>query len=156
MRAFTGLIGLAALALPMPALAQNAAVEAPIKAFADAFNKGDMVAAAALHDKSVTIVDEVAPYSWSGPNGFAGWLEALGKETSALGKTDEAVAFGAPTRELVEGAQAYAIVPVTYTYKQKGVAMVEKAQITFTLHRTASGWKISGWTWTGPDPSPVG
>jgi ketosteroid isomerase-like protein len=155
MNVLTGLIGLAALALPLPALAQDAAVEAPIKAFADAFNKGDMAAAAAQHDKSVTIVDEVAPYIWSGQGAFAGWLAALGKETSSLGKTDEAVAFGAPTRELVDGAQAYAIVPVTYTYKQKGAAMVEVAQITFTLRKGAAGWKISSWTWTGPDPSPA-
>ena len=115
MKVFTGLLGLAAMVVPMPALAQDAAVEAPIKAFADAFNKGDMAAAAAQHDKSVTIVDEVAPYIWSGQGAFAGWLAALGKETSSRGKTDEAVAFGAPTRELVDGSQGYAILPVTYT-----------------------------------------
>ena len=149
------MIGLAALALPLSALAQDAVVEAPIKAFADAFNKGDMAAAAAQHDKSVTIIDEVAPYSWSGTGAFAGWLAALGKESSSLGRTDEAVAFGAPTRELIDGAQAYVIVPATYSYKQKGVAMLEVAQITFTLHKGAAGWKISSWTWTGPDPSPV-
>src|SRR3569623_173623 len=127
MKVFTGLIGVAAMVVPLPALAQDAAGEAPIKAFADAFNMGDMAAAAAQHDKSVTIVDEVAPYIWSGQGAFAGWLAALGKETSSLGKTDAAVAFGAPTRELVDGAQGYAIVPVACACERKGAARVEVA-----------------------------
>ena len=47
------------------------------------------------------------------------------------------------------------IVPSTYTYKQKGVAMRETAQMTFTLKKGANGWLIHGWTWTGPKAQKV-
>jgi hypothetical protein len=44
---------------------------------------------------------------------------------------------------------------VVYHFKQKGVAMSETAQMTLTLEKGASGWKISGWAWTGPDAAVV-
>ena len=41
----------------------------------------------------------------------------------------------------------------TFTFKQKGVAMHEVSQMTFTLKKEATGWLITGWTWTGPRPT---
>jgi len=149
------MIGLAGLALPMPALAQNAAVEAPIAAFANSFNKGDIPGARATHETLVTITDEVAPYHWAGPGAFDAWLAALGADSAAKGVTDESVTIGKATRTLVSGAQAYVIVPAVYRFKQKGVAMSETAQFTFVLHQEGTRWKIRGWTWTGPDATPV-
>jgi len=55
----------------------------------------------------------------------------------------------------VSGQTAYVVVAATYTFKQKGVAMREPAQMTFSLAKEAAGWKIAGWTWTGPDPVPA-
>ena len=52
------------------ATANDAGVDATIKAFAAAFNKGDMKAAKALHVAAPTIIDEVAPHYWSGPAAF--------------------------------------------------------------------------------------
>jgi hypothetical protein len=155
MKAFTGLIGLAALALPLPALAQDAAVEAPIEAFVGAFNKGDVPAAKATHEKLTIIIDEIAPYSWAGPTAFDNWLAALAADAAAKGITDESVTISKPTRELVSGADAYVVVPAIYRFKQKGVAMSETAQFAFALHKSEAGWKIRGWTWTGPDATPV-
>jgi len=149
------MIGLAGLALPMPALAQNAAVEAPIEAFAAAFNKGDIPAARATHETMATITDEVAPFHWTGSGAFNGWLAALAADSAATGKTEESVTIAKPTREIVTGASAYVIVPAVYRFKQKGVAMSETAQFTFVLHQEGTRWKIRGWTWTGPDATPV-
>ena len=155
MKAFTALIGLACVALPLPALAQDAAVEAPIEAFVGAFNKGDVPAAKATHEKLAIIIDEVAPYSWAGPAAFDNWLAALATDAAARGITDQSVTISKPTRELVSGTDAYVVVPAVYRFKQKGVAMSEAAQFAFTLHKSATGWKIRGWTWTGPDATPV-
>lgn len=150
-----GLIGLACLALPLPAMAQDAAVEAPIETFVAAFNKGDVPAAKATHERLAMIIDEVAPYSWAGPTAFDGWLAALAADSAAKGITDESVTISKPTRELVSGADAYVVVPAVYRFKQKGVAMAEVAQFAFTLHKGESGWKIRSWTWTGPDATPA-
>ena len=76
-------------------------------------------------------------------------------DAKAKGITEPGVSIGAPTRELVTGDHAYVIVPSVYTFKQKGVAMREAAQMTFALVKTAGGWKIASWTWTGPDPMPA-
>jgi len=62
------------------------------------------------------------------------------------------VTISAPTRVESSGDSAYVIVPAVYSYKEKGVAMRETAQMTFVLKKGTSGWLIHGWTWTGPKP----
>ncbi len=149
---------LAALSAASAASAANPQVEAPIHNFIDAFNRGDVPAAGRTHAKDASIIDEVPPYIWKAPDAFTKWVADLTAYDAAMGITDEHVTLGPVTRELVTGPpdhqSAYVIVSATYTFKQKGVAMREPAQMTFAL-RDNDGWRISGWTWTGPDPTPV-
>ncbi|MFD1610191.1 DUF4440 domain-containing protein [Sphingomonas tabacisoli] len=137
-----------------PTSAADPAVEAPIRTFLEAFNRGDVTAAAATHVASgVSIVDEVAPYHWSS---FQDWLGALDKETKDGGLTEQSVIVTGPTvREQVSGDSAYVIMPVRYAFKARGRAMREDAQMTFVLTKVTGSWKIANWTWTGPDPKPV-
>ena len=138
-----------------PALAADPAVEAPIQQFITAFNKGDMAGAAATMNVRVSIIDEVAPFQWRGPDAFARWGAALAADSNARGYSNESVTLGTPSRELVSGVNAYVIVPATYAFTQKGVKMAEVSQITFTLMKVDAAWKITGWTWTGPEASVV-
>jgi len=135
----------------------DAAVMAPITTFMAAFNKGDMAGAAATHaaEADLVIVDEVAPYVWHGPQAFQNWAAALGAADAKAGNTDQKVVIAKATRVEMAGDAAYVVVPAVYTFKEKGVAMRESAQMTFTLKKAASGWLIHGWTWTGPKPSKV-
>jgi len=144
-------LGLAAA----PALAADPAVEAPIQQFITAFNKGDTAGAAATMAPRVSIIDEVAPFQWRGPDAFARWGAALAADSKTKGYSNESVTLGTPSRELVSGANAYVIVPATYSFTQKGVKMAEVSQITFTLMKVDTAWKITGWTWTGPEASVV-
>jgi len=146
----TGMFGFVSIAQ-----ARDAAVEAPIQQFVAAFNKGDSAGAAATMAARVSIIDEVAPFQWRGPDAFARWGAALEADSKAKGNSDESVAIGAPTREIVSGANAYVIVPATYAFTQKGVKMAEVSQLTFTLWKVDGAWKITGWTWTGPEASVV-
>jgi len=148
----TGMLFLAAAPV---AHAGDAGMEATIRQFADAFNKGDMKTAKALHVAAPIIVDEIAPYSWSGPKAFDSWGADLGKAEAAEGKSGGKVTIGAPTRENIAGDHAYVVAPTTYTFLQKGQIMRETSQITMVLAKDASGWKIASWTWTGPDAKPV-
>ena len=44
-------------------------VMAPVRVFVDGFNKGDMKAAAqALSPAGLSIIDDVPPHVWAGPN----------------------------------------------------------------------------------------
>jgi ketosteroid isomerase-like protein len=139
----------------VPALAADPAVEAPIQQFVTAFNKGDGAGAAATMAPRVSIIDEVAPFQWRGPDAFARWGAALAADSKAKGYSAESVTLGAPSRELVSGSNAYVIVPATYSFTQKGVKMAEVSQMTFTLMKVDTAWKITGWTWTGPEASVV-
>ena len=132
-------------------------VMAPINKFLEAFNKGDTAGAAATHaaEADLVIIDEVPPFHWSGPKAFQTWAADLEGDSKKNGMTDEKVTIGAPTRVETAGDSAYVIVPSTFSFKQKGVAMRETAQMTFTLKKGAGGWLIHGWTWTGPKPRKV-
>lgn len=143
------------LAFAPLAHANDAAVDATIRQFAIAFNKGDLKAAKALHIAAPTIIDEVAPHYWSGPKAFDDWGADLAKSEAAEGKSGGQVLVGVPTREVVSGDHAYVVTPTTYTFQQKGMTMRETAQMTLVMDRQASGWKIASWTWTGPEAKPV-
>ena len=149
------LTGALLLAFAPGAWAGDAGVDAVIRQFADALHAGDMKAAKALLAKRVIIFDDTAPYYWGGSNAMENWLADRGKETTADGVTDGDAVLGQITREVVSGNHAYVIVPATYSYKQKGVAMRQPSQLTYILNKDASGWKIASWTWTGPEATPV-
>lgn len=130
---------------------------APIKKFIDSFNKGDMAGAAATHaaGADLTIIDEVAPHLWRGPQAFQAWSADLAADGERRGLTDPIVTISNPTREEVNGNHAYVVVPAVYTFKERGVAMQEKAQFVVVLQKGAEGWLIHGWAWVGPKPEPV-
>ena len=132
------------------ASAKDAAVEAPIKAMMVGFNTGDIAAVKALHVAAPTIVDEIAPFRWSGPNAFDSWLGDLGKSEAAEGKTKGVVWFGTPVREEVVGDHAYVVTPCSYTYTQKGKRFRESGLATFVLVKVGADWKIESWTWASP------
>ena len=129
---------------------------APVHQFIDSFNKGNQkAAAAAFAPTSLAIIDEVAPHVWIGPTALSDWARDLVANDQGLGFTGEAVALGAPTREVVSGDRGYVVVPVVYTYKEHGVAMREAAQMTYALQKGSGGWLIAGWTWVGTTPAAV-
>ena len=130
-------------------------VIAPIQKFIDSFNKGDSAGAAATHaaEADLAIIDEVQPFLWRGPRAFQQWSTNLDNDATKRGVTDPMVKLGTPTRTEVNGDQAYVVIPAVYTFKERGVAMRESAQMTFALRKGPGGWLIHGWTWTGPKPT---
>lgn len=154
-KAFLGLIA-SVLLIPAAFAAAPGDVTAPIKQFIDGFNTGDVKSAyAAYATGTITIIDEFAPHRWIGPNAAHQWAADYDKHAAATGVTDGVVKLGEPTRSVVDGDSAYVIVPGLYTYKEKGKATAEEGQFAFVLRGGPSGWKISGWTWTGQTPHPA-
>ena len=132
----------------------DAQLMAPIQKFIDSFNKGDMAGAAATHAASadLAITDEVPPFLWTGAQALKAWSTDLEADAKKRGITEPMVTIKAPTRTESTADQAYVVVPAVYTFKERGVAMREAAQITFALKKGASGWLIHAWSWTGPKP----
>lgn len=147
-----------ALALAVPAGAAPAAtpeLAAPIRQFVDAMNRGDLRTAKAATTADLTLTDDVPPFVWQGRGAFDAWIADLGKRDSAAGIAAQKVAIRAPSREIVAGDAAYLVVPASYSFTEKGVPLRAAVQMTFALRKTAAGWKIAGWTFTGPAPKPV-
>jgi SnoaL-like protein len=135
----------------------NAELMAPIQQFIDSFDKGDAAGAASTHSATadLSILDEVPPYAWHGAQAFQTWAKDLDQDSKKNEITDQMVKISPATRVEMSGDQAYVIVPAVYTFKQRGVAMREAAQMTFVLKKGSGGWLIHGWVWTGPKPSPA-
>lgn len=126
---------------------------APIHQFIDSFDKGDEKnAAKAFAPGSVSIIDEVPPHLWVGPHALQQWAKDLAAASGKDGLTDEAVTLGIAAREDINGDRGYVVVPAIFSFKQKGTAMREPAQMVYALKRSAGHWLIIGWTWTGGTP----
>ena len=145
------------LGAPASAQTADAEVMAPIQKFIDSFNKGDGATAAATHaaGTDLVIIDEVPPYVWRGAKAFQSWSTDLESDAKKNGITEPMVTLGAATRIEKSGDQSYVVVPAVYTFKQRGTAMREAAQMTVVLKKGTTGWLIHGWTWTGPRPRPA-
>jgi ketosteroid isomerase-like protein len=150
------LLVLCAGLLLLAARAQAQDVNAPIHKMLGAFNSGDMKALADCYASGdISIIDEVAPFRWTGAHANDAWLADLDKHDKANGVSDAKVKYGATTRTEIEGDSAYAVVSVSYAFNQKGKPMAEEAHMTFALHREAGAWKIASWVWSGNKPHPA-
>ena len=142
-----------------PAMAANAEVEAPIHQFIDATNKGDTKTAAAAFLPSVAIMDLVPPRSiWQGDGAFAAWAAdaaAWEKRERAAGLSDPRLVLGDVITEVVTGDKAYVVADTTFDFRQRGVAMRGVARSTYSLSKTANGWKIAGFSWAWGPVVPV-
>lgn len=140
----------AALLFAVPAFAEdNAEVMAPIHAFLDGMDSGNIPMAAAAFTTSPTILDEVPPFHFSGATAFMDWGQAYGKDSAANGDTEGKLTLTGVQRVRVSGDNAYVVATGDYSFKRKGTPMVEHASITFALDKTASGWKIASWAFGG-------
>lgn len=123
----------------------EAAAFAPMHQFADGMNAGDLKKAAAAYTPSADIIDEFAPHHWAS---FSDWAKDAGSFFKANGTTDLHIALSAPSNKEVAADYAYAVVPTTLTYSTHGKPTVEKGLFTFSLAKTADGWRITGWAWS--------
>jgi len=134
----------AASAAPTPA--------GTVRAFVDAFDSGDLAAAAATQSPDVTIVDEVAPFVWKAPGAFQAWGGALMADAKAKGQSGNRVTLGDVIRADEHGDSAYVVMAATYSYEENGAAMSEPARMVFALARSGGDWKITAWAWAGDPP----
>jgi hypothetical protein len=151
------LAGLAAAAaaalLAQPALAADTAgMMKAANGFIEATNQGQ--AGEQYYVASPSIVDEVAPHHWSGPNAVKSWWTAVGAWAKANGASDMVVKLGAPTRAEQTGEHGYLVAPAVFTYKLKGKAEREEAAMSFALDHSKSGWRIASWAWAGGPTKP--
>jgi hypothetical protein len=143
-------VAVAALLIAPMASARDAGIATTIRTMMDGFNKGDIAAVKSVHVTNPTIVDNVAPFAWSGAGSFDKWLGDLARSEAAAGKSDGNVWFGDAVDEQIAGDHAYAVTPSSYTYKQGGRTMRESGFMAFVLVKEGTMWKVASWTWASP------
>jgi len=136
----------------LAAASEQSDAMATVNQFVNGFNHHDVKAALAACAEQASIIDDFAPYHWSGPGGCSAWVDAYHAWAKQNGVTDAIVTLGRPRDVEVVGDMAYVVVPADFAYKQNGKPTRGEtgAMFTLVLHKGASGWLITAWTWSHP------
>ena len=130
----------------------SADIESAVSAFVEEVNRGKFDAARARFTHDATIVEDIAPYRWRGPDAGAKWLTAMAANAERLAVTEVVMDLGAPQRIEVEGTAGYAVFAGTVRLTKVDQTLLEAGLLTFALERHADRWLIAALTWTGERP----
>ena len=120
----------------------------------DKFNGGDVEAFVGAHRDGALIIDEFAPYSWSGSKSVKTWLDAYDADAAKRGISNGRMDYEKPIQANSDGSSAYVVLPTLYSFEQNGRKMAGKGSMTFVMAKTGDAWKISSWTYSGATPTP--
>jgi ketosteroid isomerase-like protein len=93
------------------------------------------------------IVDEFAPYHWTGPTAHADWYAGLQKGLAQSHASDLALALAAPDQLSVNGDKGYAVFPTVITDHERGKTVNEHGQFAFALEKSNGAWHVTSWAW---------
>jgi ketosteroid isomerase-like protein len=142
-----------ALAVPVHAAPADDALSS-LTSWLDKFNAGDMNAFYAGHADNAVIIDEFAPYVWTGAKVAQTWAQDYDADAKARHISDPRMDYAAPVRAESDGKSAYIVLPTVYRIKLEGRSMSAAGTMTFVMSNTAGGWKIASWTYAAPEPAP--
>lgn len=129
-----------------------AELQGVIYAFIEEVNGGNIPAALARLTAEVCIVEDLAPFRWSGPTAGGEWLAAMAANGERMGVSAIVMTPGEPRRVEVEGEHGYCIIPGRVTLQGPDVSLAEEGLITFAMRAEGGRWMISALTWTGDRP----
>jgi hypothetical protein len=148
------------LMLAAPAAAETDAPMAPVLRLVDAINRGAASPPAGVFTDDCVVLDDFAPYRWSGrTNGF-GWYAALLGATpgdrSAFLALHGTLLVGAPQFSRITGETAYFVLPGVFSFNTDPQTRVRQTSSWIITERLVAGhWLISGHAWgiTGESPA---
>jgi ketosteroid isomerase-like protein len=100
-----------------------------------------------------SIIDNFAPYYWTGPGFQAAWIKGFSDGVSQGGLKNLRVRVKKALQVLITGDAAYATCPVKVSWTAKGKRWNEDGIWTMALKQTDAGWRIVSWAWGGPAPT---
>jgi hypothetical protein len=127
---------------------EKADVMAAVHKVVDAFNKGDSHAFLAACAEETSIVDEIPPHEWHGAGGCSKWMADYGVFVEKQRVANAVTTLGHPRRIQIDAETAYVVIPAKCDYTQEGKPVHENVIVTLSLHKTASRWQLTGWTWS--------
>ena len=134
--------------------ADDSAIMTPVNGFIEATGKAaDINRAASYWTANQSMVDEFAPYHWTGPNAVRNWWAGFLADSKKSGATDAVVVTTARPHILQTATHAYVVQPARVELKVKGKPVAINGLLTFALDRTKAGWKIASCAWSD-QPAP--
>jgi len=121
--------------------------KADITAVLNQWNDADTAKSVATCAPDAAVIDDVPPFEWHGPNACSNWAKDFESWAQKEGVTDAIGTIGNPRQLIISGDRAYAVVPTTFAFTEKGKPVKITATTTFALHKTAAGWRITAWAW---------
>lgn len=133
-----------------PALASD---QSDIMAVLNQWNDNDAAKAMAACADDASVIDDIPPFEWHGPGACSNWVKDYEAYLQKEGMTDATGTIGKPHPLTISGDHAYAVVPATFAFTKNGKPVKTTATATFALHKTAAGWRITGWAWSAKPTS---
>src|SRR3984957_13177662 len=118
-----------------------------VMAVLNQWNDADSAKSIASCADDASVIDDFPPFEWRGAGACANWSKAFDGFAQQNGISDPIGTVGKPKQFMVKGDRAYVVVPATFGYTMKGKSVKLVAIATFSLHKTASGWRITAWSW---------
>jgi hypothetical protein len=153
-RAFSAAAFAAALILGGPAGAAPPTAPPPDPALLalpqkmlDALIANDVPALRAACAPSSTVIDEFAPYSWSGPDACVRWSAAFKTFAAQLKLTGFKGTIAPMPFTDVSGSHGYITAKVTLHAMLSGKPISEQGTWAFVAAKAGTGWKITSVAW---------
>ncbi len=126
-----------------------AQIVALARAVVDAANANDPSKLSGLYTDDAVVIDELAPYVWTGANAGAQWWTAVGQILAASKIAALHVTALSVSEYRAAGDVAYVIQPLQITETNAdGKTRTELGTQTYTFRNVNGTWKISSATWT--------
>jgi hypothetical protein len=97
--------------------------------------------------RGVTIVENYAPFIFSGADAVAAWEAGFRQHAGADELSELKIRFGSAQDFSVQGERAYLSLPTTWTGRTHGTPFEEHGAWAFVLSRRAGQWKVLGYGW---------
>ncbi len=145
--AAAALFALSSFTVAARAASDGRALLVPVDRLIRAIDAGSGSGIAAAYVLAPTIVDEFAPYRWTGDGAARHWSRDFAAVARDASLTRVRVVRHAPAYVSSAGGRAWLVVPTEYHYDLAGKPQLETAAWTFVLVRADGAWHIEASTW---------
>ncbi|HKU66205.1 MAG TPA: nuclear transport factor 2 family protein [Candidatus Baltobacteraceae bacterium] len=125
---------------------------APIDQVLAAMSSGDSKRLAGVYSSDAVIVDDQAPFQWTGSNAGEDWFATTAGRWGKLWYGKFVPTLRSPLQPAANmqfgPASAYVTVPGKLTSRLAGKRIDQRGVLTFTLRRVSGAWKITSQIWT--------
>jgi ketosteroid isomerase-like protein len=120
---------------------------APVEAVIAAIKSDNTAAMSNLYSNNAVIVDEQAPFEWSGPDAGVRWLSASSDWSKWSRKVARFRAALANIRVDSSSGTAYVVVAGAFSSANPKKPWQQHGTLTFTLKELNNSWKIGSQVW---------